>query len=92
MPDDSPELEKLIGREVVVDVAAPYVYLGRLTGSDQRHLVLEDADVHDLRDTTTTRDLYVLDSRRHGVSANRRRVLVSRDQVVSISDLGDVTH
>lgn len=90
MSDESPELQKLIGREVVVDVLAPYVYLGLLVGSDHRYLVLEGADVHDLRDTNTTRDLYVLDSRRHGVSANRNRVLVSRDQVVSISKLEDI--
>ncbi len=87
---DSTLLEKLIGREIVVDVVAPYIYLGTLSGSDHRYLTLQEADVHDLRDTTTTRELYVLDSKRHGISANRKQVLVNREQVVSLSALDDV--
>jgi small nuclear ribonucleoprotein (snRNP)-like protein len=83
-------LDQSLNHEVVLDVASPYIYIGTLVGSDHRYLVLENADVHDLRDTTTTRDLYVLDARRHGLNANRKRVLVSRDQVVSLSRLDDV--
>jgi small nuclear ribonucleoprotein (snRNP)-like protein len=87
---DSPQLSQLIGRAVVLDVAASYVYVGTLREFDHRYLVLADADVHDLRDTTTTRDLYVLEARRHGVNVNRRSVLVNREQVVSLSALNDV--
>lgn len=90
MSSDSPLLEQLVGRGVVLDVAAQYVYVGVLREFDHRYLVLEQVDVHDLRDSTTTRELYVLESKRHGVNANRRRVLVSRDQVVSLSALDDV--
>jgi hypothetical protein len=46
--------------------------------------------VHDLRDTTTSRELYVLDARRHGVNPNRKRVLVRREEVVSLSLVDDV--
>lgn len=80
----------LLGQEVVIDAASPFVYLGKLVGQDERYLVLEEADVHDLRDTNTTRELYVLDSRRHGIRANRGRVLVRQQDVVSISALADV--
>ncbi len=90
MNDDSSLLQRLMGRAVVLDVAAHYVYVGTLREYDHRYLFLADADVHDLRDTTTTRDLYVLEARRHGVNVNRRRVLVNRDQVVSLSALEDV--
>ncbi|MFG0335986.1 MAG: hypothetical protein ACF8TS_21720 [Maioricimonas sp. JB049] len=86
-PDD---FAPLLGQNVVLDVAAQYVYIGRLAGSDHKYLILEEADVHDLRDTTTTRELYVLDTRRHGVSVNRQRVFASRDQIVSLSALDDV--
>lgn len=82
--------ESLVGRDVVLDVNGLYVYLGALVGRDLHYLVLENADVHDLRDTSTTREQYVLESRRHGISGNRRRVLVRRDEVVSISALEDV--
>ncbi|MGD9855066.1 MAG: hypothetical protein AB7U20_08970 [Planctomycetaceae bacterium] len=86
----SPALEQLIGRPVVLDVASLYVYLGTLAEVDHRYLILTDADVHDLRDTTTTRELYVLEAKRHDLSVNRRRVLVNRNDVVSISALADI--
>lgn len=86
----SPLLQEFAGRPVVVDVVGPYVFLGTLAGSDHKYLILTDADAHDLRDTTTTRDLYALDARRHGINPNRRRVLIDRTQIVSISLLADV--
>ncbi len=83
-------LADLVGRIVVLDVVSPYVYIGRLTGCDSRYAILEDADVHDLRDTSTTRERYVVDTRQHGIRANRTRVLVRLDQIVSLSALDDV--
>ncbi len=90
VPDPSLLLEKLIGQPVVFDVASQYVYVGTLSEIDHQYLILTDADVHDLRDTTTTRELYVLDSKRHGLSVNRKRVFVSRHEIVSLSALADV--
>lgn len=88
--NDGDALKTLLGRMVVLDVASPFVYVGKLVGCDHRYLILEDADVHDLRDTSTNRELYVVDARRHGVNRNRRRVLVKIDEVVSLSALDDV--
>lgn len=79
-----------LGREVVVDVTSEFVFVGTLVGEDDRYIILTNADVHDLRDTRTNRELYVLDSKVHGPRANRRRVLVSRSQVVCLSLLEDV--
>lgn len=90
MAEASYSYEELIGRDVVLDVASPYVYVGTLAGCDDLHFILQNADVHDLRDTNTTREIYVLDSKRHGTRANRRRVLVRREEVVSLSALDDV--
>ena len=90
MPGPADALDRLIGREVVLDMASPFVYVGTLAARDQHYLTLTDADVHDLRDTTTTRDAYVIEARRHGVSQNRRTVHVRLDQLVSISALADV--
>ncbi len=86
----SPAVAKLKGREIVLDLSSSYVVLGTLAGEDHRYLILKDADVHDLRDTTTTRDAYVLDARQHGIQSNRRRVLVRHEEVVSLSALDDV--
>ena len=83
-------LETLLGREVVLDLSSRYVCIGKLTGRDATFLVLDNADMHDLRDTTTTRELYVLDAKRHGINSNRRQIFVRRDEVVSFSTLEDV--
>ncbi len=88
IPDDT--LEKLIGEAVVFDVTSRYVYVGTLAAFNDRTFVLENADVHDLRDTSTTRELYVVDAKRHGVQPNRMRVYVRAEEVVSVSALDDV--
>jgi len=89
-PSVDSTLESLIGREIVVDVASPYVYLGKLTGFDHKYLVLEHADAHDLRDTKTTRENYVVDAKRVGIRPNRERVHVRIGEIVSLSALDDV--
>jgi hypothetical protein len=86
----SSPLEELIGALVVIDVVSPYVYLGKLAEHREDFLLLEDVDVHDLRDVGTTREKYVLDSRLHGIRTNRRRVWLSLREVVGISRLDEV--
>ena len=83
-------LDALLQKEVVVDLASRYVVLGVLTGEEGAYLVLEDADVHDLRDSTTTREQYVVEARRHGVQANRKCTRLRKEEVVCIGRLEDV--
>lgn len=83
-------MESLLNNIVVVDVTSMFVYIGELTGISDKTLTLQNVDVHDLRDSKTTRERYVLDARRFGVHANRRRVLIQLNQVVSASALEDV--
>ena len=90
MSPDLEPLKSLIGQKVVVDVGAPFVYLGTLRSADAWFLVLVDADVHDLRDSDSTRELYVLRSARDGIRRNRQEVTVQWDCVLSISRLSDV--
>ncbi len=82
--------EELIGEQVILDVSSLYVYVGTLIGRDEHYLILDDADVHDLRDTKTNREMYVVDSKRIGIRSNRKRVFVRRDEIVSLSALDDV--
>lgn len=90
MNSESSYLVQFQGREIVLDLQSPFVILGKLVGEDHRYLILEEADVHDLRDTKTTRELYIVDSRRHGIRTNRKQVLVRKDEIVSLSALDDV--
>ena len=79
-----------MGQDVVVDTVSRYVYIGKLGTCDPHWLQLLDADAHDLRDTQTARELYVLEARRYGVRRNRARVWVRMPEVVSVSGLADV--
>lgn len=83
-------LEELLGQKVVVDLRGPFVCLGTLARVDPRFLELADADLHDLRDSPTTRENYVSAARVTGVKRNRKRVFVVREEVVAISSMEDV--
>jgi hypothetical protein len=86
----SSAFEALVGQVVVLDLTSPFVIVGKLRGVEGPYYIVEEADLHDLRDTATTRDIYVLDAKRHGVNSNRKRVFVRSEHVVGISRLGDV--
>jgi hypothetical protein len=82
--------QHLRGQIVVLDVTSPYVYIGTLANWDQLYLHLEDADVHDLRDTKTTREVYLVEAKRLGLNSNRKRTMVRIADVVSLSALDDI--
>src|SRR6516225_4402613 len=83
-------LEEMIGQIVVVDMKSTFVCLGKLARVDERFMEIHDADLHDLRDTRTTRENYVVASRETGVKRNRKRVLIASSEVVGISRIEDV--
>lgn len=84
-------LAALRGRVVVVDLDGPWIAFGRLEGASPAHLELADADLHDLREGSSTRDVYALETQRFGVRVNRKRVSLRLDAVIAISALDDVT-
>lgn len=83
-------MKDLLDQEVVVDVDAPYVFLGTLVAITEQSLKLKSADVHDLRDSETTRERYILDSAQDGIRTNRDTAYVRLDQVVCVSPLKDI--
>src|ERR1700730_3920010 len=82
-------LEELIGQVVVLDLRSPFVCLGKLLRADEDYLELRDADLHDLRDTQTTREIYVASSRATGIKKNRKKILVLRSEVIACSRIED---
>lgn len=84
-------LERMIGEMVIVDMESPYVCLGRLEQVHERYIVVADADLHDMRDSDTTRENYIAESIATGIKRNRRRVVILRNQVVAIARLEDFT-
>ncbi|MDA7980208.1 MAG: hypothetical protein MPJ50_15695 [Pirellulales bacterium] len=83
-------LANLVGEIIVVDTASPYVYVGRLQSLTSFSIELNEADCHDLRDSLTNREKYVMDCRVHGVSPNRQRTWVRMDEIVGWCRLNDV--
>lgn len=90
MTPSSSLLESLIGVPVVIDFESSYVCIGTLVTLDAAFLELSDADLHDLRDSKTGRETYVIDSLRLGIRRNRKRILVRLTGVVAIARLSDV--
>lgn len=83
-------LDELIGVKIIIDLTSPYVCLGTLVRFDDQFLELKNADMHDLRDTDTSRENYVAASRATGIKRNRKRIIVSRRDLVAVSRLDDV--
>jgi hypothetical protein len=83
-------LEEYVGERVVIDLSSRYVCLGTLVRFDAHYLELRNADLHDLRDTDTTRELYVAESKVTGVKRNRKRLLLVRTEIVAIARLDEV--
>jgi small nuclear ribonucleoprotein (snRNP)-like protein len=86
----SPLLEQFLAKVVVVDLVSTYVCLGTLVGCDAQFLELRDADLHDFRDSSATREVYVHDSVLLGIRRNRARVLIRRDEVVAITRFDEI--
>lgn len=83
-------LDSLLDQRVVIDLTSQYVVLGSFTGYNEHFIELKNADLHDLRDTETTRENYVAASAATGVKRNRRKVYIARHEMVAIGALEDV--
>lgn len=83
-------LSSYIGQKVVIDTRADLIYIGTLKVVDRWFYVLTDVDVHDHRESSSTKDVYIIESKKYGIKKNRSEVLVRAAEVVSISRLDDV--
>jgi small nuclear ribonucleoprotein (snRNP)-like protein len=83
-------VNEMIGEKVVIDLRSEYVCLGTLKRVDDHFVELTNADLHDLRDTDTTRENYVAASVATGIKRNRKKLLLTRHEMVAISRFEDV--
>jgi len=86
----SGSLTDFVGQTVVVDVDGPVVYLGRLAAVSGEFLLMEDVDVHNLGDSATSRERYVIEAKKLGIRPNRKQAQVRLARVVGVSRLEDV--
>ena len=85
-------LKPYLGKKIVVDTRSTWVYIGLLENINTGTIELSDVDVHDSSDTGSSKEIYLLDTRRSGVKANRDRVFINLDYIISFSPLEDVKH
>lgn len=74
----------------MLDTDALYLYIGTLDKICDHFVVLKDADVHDRRESPSTKEQYAMDAKRYGVKANRKEVQVKKVLIVSFSRLDDI--
>ena len=91
-PSSSPaeELACFLGKDVILDTRGELLYLGRLEHIGEWFLTLADADVHDLNESRTRKDVYLIEAARFGVKKNRHQVMVRNREIVSLSSLEQV--
>ena len=87
---ESRELTEFVGKDVVVDTNTSFLYIGRLEGVAEYFMTISGVDVHDCSQSTTTKEVYVLEARKFGIRRNRSGVKVRLDKVVSVSLLEEV--
>lgn len=83
-------LTALRGQLVVADLDESYLVIGVLVEADDSCLIFTDADLHDHREANCTKDVYLIETLKLGVRANRKRVAVPRRRVVAISRMEDI--
>ena len=90
-PPVSPTLLCLIGEQVLIDSKGWFFYAGTLESVDRDWLTLTECDMHDHRESNSTREVYIMEIAKYGIRKNRNRVLVRLREVMSISRLAEIT-
>ncbi len=89
-PEATTELKDLLGKEVVIDTDSSYVYVGTLEKVSDEYLCITHVDVHDTKDSSSSKEQYAHETRKLGIRSNRKMTLLRLERVLSISKLEDV--
>jgi len=90
MSSGSAAPQSLVGQTVILDTSSQLLYIGTLRSADDHFIELVDADVHDASESATSKEVYLIESKKYGIKKNRGSVFVRASLVVSISRLEDV--
>jgi len=83
-------LSKYLKKKIVLDTSSTWIYIGVLEKVFESSVLLSDVDVHDNTDSNSTKECYVLDSKKTGIKFNRHKAYINLDYIVSFSALDDV--
>jgi hypothetical protein len=85
-----PEIQAMLGRQVVIDTDSSFVYIGTLESAGGDYFGLSNVDVHDTGDSHSTKEHYTHETRKLGSRSNRKLTYVRAARVLSISKLDDI--
>ena len=77
-------------KNIVVDTASHFIFIGKLQEIGDYYMTLADVDVHDRNESPSMNEKYIMDSKKYGVRCNRRLVHVRLEEIISVSLLEDV--
>jgi len=81
---------KFIGQQVVVDTPYSILYLGTLEKENEDTIEIFDVDVHDMTESLTSKEQYIMEAARDGIKSNRRHCTIKQTAIISISLLSDI--
>jgi small nuclear ribonucleoprotein (snRNP)-like protein len=84
------DLQQFLKKKILLDTRSSWIYIGVLEEVTNHCAVLSEVDVHDGKDSHTSKEVYVLESKVTGIKANRDKVYVNLEYVVSFSALDDI--
>jgi hypothetical protein len=84
--------KKYLKKKIVVDTRSSWIYIGILKKVNDDSLVLTEVDVHDNTEVHSSKERYILSSKKTGIKSNRDQVFINLDYVVSFSLLDDVKY
>lgn len=83
-------ISSLLKETVVVDTDSEWIYIGILEGAGTDALHLVEADAHSKTDSSSTKEVYVYETRQNGLQVNRHEVFINLSRVVSVSPLAAI--
>ncbi len=83
-------LKEYFNKVIVLDTDSHWLYIGTLKAIEKDCYLMENVDAHDLRETITSRDNYLIGAKTHGLVINRKVVKVRKEKVIGISELEDI--
>jgi len=81
---------KFLSKQIVVDVSGNFIYLGTLSKVQESWIELENVDIHDMLDSSSNKEAYIISAKITGIRANRRNISIDKDKIISISLFSDI--
>lgn len=79
-----------IQESVVVDTFSSFIYLGTLKAVHQDFIELENADVHDIHDSNSTKENYLRNALITGIRPNRKTCRIDKSKIISITLFSEI--